>query len=98
MASAPAGASADQLSPQSVKRTRVPLHPWLLNEFEAAALIGLPVKRLRKHRVLGLPPEYRKIGATVRYELSALEEFVSSLPTGGNGVPAAALKSSTLEA
>jgi hypothetical protein len=34
--------------------------PLLLNELEAAALIGLPVKRLRKHRMAGLGPQLRK--------------------------------------
>ena len=32
------------------------------------------------------------IGATVRYKLSAPQDYVANLPTGGNGVPAAALK------
>jgi hypothetical protein len=76
-----------------VDLTRVPAQPWgLLNEFQAAALIGVPVKRLRKHRMLGLGPEFFKIGATVRYSLDSLERYVSTLPRGGNGVTTAALK------
>jgi hypothetical protein len=76
-----------------VDLTRIPTQGWaLVDEFQAAALIGLPVKRLRKHRVLGLGPEFIKIGATVRYSLRSLEVYVSNLPTGGNGVPTRALK------
>jgi hypothetical protein len=53
---------------------------------------GLKVKRLRKHRAMGLAPEYVKIGRSVYYKLSSLFDYVSGLPTGGNGAPVVSLK------
>jgi hypothetical protein len=66
--------------------------PLLLNETKAAALIGFPVRRLRKHRMVGLGPEFVKVSSSVYYTRDSLIRYVASLPTGGNGVPAAALK------
>jgi hypothetical protein len=66
--------------------------PLLLDETEAAALIGLPVRRLRKHRMAGLGPEFVKVGSSVYYKRDSLIRYLASLPTGGNGVPTAALK------
>jgi hypothetical protein len=63
-----------------------------VNEKRAARVSGLPIRRLRKHRMLGLDPPFLKIGRSVYYELNSLLAYVRSLPQGGCGVPAAALK------
>ena len=79
--------------PDSPARGPVDLsQPLLLDETEAAAFIGLPVRRLRKHRVVGLGPEFVKVSSSVFYKRDSLVRYVAGLPTGGNGVPAAALK------
>ena len=59
--------------------------PWrLVDEFEAAAMLGMSVKFLRHQRQLNQPPRYRKLnGTTIRYKLSDLEAYVASQPGGG---------------
>ena len=41
----------------------------LLNEHEAAQVLGLKVATLRRWRWAGKPPRFLKIGAAVRYDL-----------------------------
>lgn len=50
----------------------------LLNEKEAAPLVGLSVRTLQQRRWLGLPPDYVKVPGTraVRYRLSDLLAYV----------------------
>jgi len=48
----------------------------LLVEQEAARLLRWSVANMRKRRLLGLPPAWVKIGASVRYQRKALEEFI----------------------
>jgi hypothetical protein len=69
-----------------------PTRPWLLTESQAAAVTGLRVKRLRKHRALGLPPEYVKIGRSVFYKTTSLRDYVASLSASRTGTPAVALR------
>ena len=72
------------VSPRS-NSTRFRNLPWrLVNEFEAAAILGMSVKFLRHQRQLNLPPRYRKLnGHSVRYELRDLEDYVARQPGGG---------------
>lgn len=63
-----------------------------LNEAEVESSYGISQKTLRAWRVHGRGPKFRKIGSSVRYLTSDLEDWVSSLPTGGQGVPTSALK------
>jgi predicted DNA-binding transcriptional regulator AlpA len=50
----------------------------ILNERDAAALVGLSVHTLRARRFKGLEPEFLKLGRSVRYEREALERFLES--------------------
>jgi len=63
--------------------------PWaMLDEFEAAAVLHVSVKLLRRQRHEGVGPRFRKLnGASVRYRVSELQEFLDKQPSGGGGVP-----------
>jgi hypothetical protein len=50
----------------------------LVDEHFAADFLCQSVKTLRKRRWAGDPPEYVKLGRSVRYRLSVLEAFVES--------------------
>ena len=50
----------------------------LVNENEAARILGLSVKTLRRWRWAGKGPVFRKIGGAVRYDLSDLEAFITA--------------------
>ena len=47
----------------------------LINETEAAKILGLEVTTLRRWRWAGKPPPFLKIGAAVRYDPDELFEF-----------------------
>ena len=49
-----------------------------LNEFEAAAALGVSVFTLRQRRFKSLQPTFLKIGRTVRYLPADLEMFKAS--------------------
>ncbi len=63
--------------------------PPLLNEHEAAHILGLKVATLRRWRWAGKPPRFLKIGSAVRYDPQVLAEFIeaarrtSTTDTGG---------------
>ena len=50
----------------------------LLNENEAAALLGLAVATLRRWRSDGRGPRFTKLGDSVRYERESLSAFVEA--------------------
>jgi predicted DNA-binding transcriptional regulator AlpA len=50
----------------------------LLDETNAARILGLSVKTLRRWRWAGKGPAFRKLGRAVRYALSDLEAFIAS--------------------
>jgi predicted DNA-binding transcriptional regulator AlpA len=52
-------------------------HHRLLKETEAAEYIGLAKKTLQKRRWAGLPPTFLKVGSSVRYTVSDLDEFLA---------------------
>jgi hypothetical protein len=62
------------------------------NETEVEYSFGIPRKTLQNWRVLGKGPRYRKFGSGVRYEISDLEAWLDSLPSGGAGVPSSAVR------
>ena len=64
--------------------------PWaLLNEHEAAAVLHLSVKVLRRQRGEGSGPRWRKLNVfSIRYRLSDLQAFIDAQPTGGAGTQA----------
>ncbi len=61
----------------------------LIDEHEAARILGLSVKTLRRWRWAGKPPRFLKIGAAVRYDPTELAAFIeaarrtSTTDTGG---------------
>ena len=60
----------------------------LIDEHEAARILGLSVKTLRRWRWAGKPPPFLKIGAAVRYEpaeLAALIEAARRTSTTDSG-------------
>lgn len=67
--------------------------PALLNEHEAARILGLSVKTLRRWRWAGRGPAYRKIGSAVRYhpdeDLAAFVEAARRTSTSDPGREAA---------
>lgn len=75
---------------RAVDLAKIPWNvPWaMLDEHEAAAVLHLSVKVLRRQRHEGVGPRFRKLnGSTVRYRVSDLQEFLDSQPCGGGGVP-----------
>ena len=50
----------------------------LVNEHEAARLLGLSVKTLRRWRWAGKGPNFVKIGSAVRYEPSELSAVITA--------------------
>ena len=63
---------------------------YLINEHEAARILGLSVKTLRRWRWAGRPPHFLKIGSAVRYDPVELATFIeaarrtSTTDSGGN--------------
>lgn len=57
----------------------------LLTESEVAQLMQISLARLRKWRVERRGPRFIKIGSLVRYRSADLQQWLSSLPTGGDG-------------
>ena len=53
------------------------------NEHFVARFYGVSLGTVRRWRVLGMGPRYRKIGALVRYSLADLENWLASRPIGG---------------
>jgi hypothetical protein len=64
-----------------------------LSDIEVEALYGIRRKTLQNWRILGRGPVYKKFGAACRYEVVALEAWIDSLPSGGAGIPASAVRS-----
>ena len=58
--------------------------PELLNQKQVAKILGVSTKLLERWRCYGGGPEFRKIGGSVRYELSDVLEFIKSHPKKGH--------------
>jgi len=58
--------------------------PRYFNEHEVAAITNLSLKTLRRWRMLGRGPAYKKFGAAVRYAESTLTAWIDAQPTGGD--------------
>ena len=50
----------------------------LVDEHEAARILGLSVKTLRRWRWAGKPPNFVKIGSAVRYEPAVLRALIDA--------------------
>jgi hypothetical protein len=48
----------------------------LLTEHEVAGLLKVSVATIRRRRLFRLPPEWVKIGASVRYKPDAVRRFI----------------------
>jgi hypothetical protein len=66
----------------------VPLTSALLTEKEAAAYLRRSLASMRRDRYAGIGPAFVRIGRSVRYQLSALDEFLSActVQTLGSGL------------
>ncbi len=79
----PGGAAGNSIGPTPSE--------GLINEHEAAGILGLSVKTLRRWRWAGRPPRFLKIGSAVRYDPVELATFIeaarrtSTTDSGGNG-------------
>jgi hypothetical protein len=54
-----------------------PKTPALVNEIEAARILNLSEKTLRRWRVARQGPVFTKLGAAVRYSLADLDSFIA---------------------
>lgn len=52
-------------------------------DIEAAQLLGMSTATMRRWRLTGQGPQYRKLGGSVRYFAEDIEAFIASAPTGG---------------
>ena len=61
----------------------------LINENQAAKVLGVRVSNLRYRRWQGMAPEWIRIGGRVRYRPSTLQAFIeeSTVRLRGNGAP-----------
>lgn len=57
----------------------------LLNEHQIARTLGLSVATVRRWRLYGRGPRFIKVGASIRYEQQAFEQWLASRPSGGEG-------------
>lgn len=57
----------------------------LMNETEVSKFLGVSLACVRRWRLFGEGPEYRKVGPLVRYRPEALNEWLNNQPAGGNG-------------
>jgi predicted DNA-binding transcriptional regulator AlpA len=57
----------------------------LLMEEEVSEKLQVSLACLRRWRLLGEGPQYVKMGPMVRYRPKDIEDWLATLPTGGNG-------------
>ncbi len=51
----------------------------LLNEREVAALLKISIPTVRRWRMLGKPPSFRKLSGAVRYDAKDVADFLESV-------------------
>ena len=62
-------------------------HTTLINEHEAADILGFAVSTMRYRRCKGLPPKFHKLGTRVMYNVDDIEEYITGclrLPNNDN--------------
>jgi hypothetical protein len=60
----------------------------LLKDSEVAKLLGQSVRTLRKNRLLGRGPRFRRLGRSVRYHPADLRAYIDACSVGGSGIAA----------
>jgi hypothetical protein len=60
------------------RKSSSPASNRLVNEHDAADLLGLSVATMRRWRWAGRPPAFVKVGAAVRYDPAVLADFVEA--------------------
>lgn len=55
----------------------------LLNEHDVARITRLSLATIRRWRLLGQGPRFRKCGSAVRYKPQDVSEWLESRPSGG---------------
>lgn len=71
------GRSVPALSPEIEYRA------WNKDEYTAARVCGVSVQTVRRWRASGSGPQWKKIGACVRYSLAGVFDWLESQPGGG---------------
>jgi len=73
--------------PRSVDLTQVPAVPWAwVDEHVYAAIRACSVKVVQRERQMNIGCPFRRInGATIRYKLGDIWDFLESQPGGGGG-------------
>ena len=56
-----------------------------LNETQVSEMLQVSLACLRRWRLIGKGPEYKKVGPLVRYRPDAISRWVEKLPSGGDG-------------
>jgi predicted DNA-binding transcriptional regulator AlpA len=56
----------------------------LLNDHEVANFLRVSTATVRRWRLLGQGPRFRKLGSSVRYALEDVEKWLEDQPTGGS--------------
>ncbi len=54
-----------------------------LSDVEVARYLNISVATIRRWRLNGAGPRFRKIGACVRYGIADLEAYIAKSPSGG---------------
>jgi len=55
----------------------------LLDEQSVASKLNISVATLRKRRLQGRPPQWKKLGRSVRYRAEDVDAWIESCPSGG---------------
>jgi predicted DNA-binding transcriptional regulator AlpA len=64
----------------------------LLNESEVARLLKISVATIRRRRLFRQPPEFVRIGASIRYRREAIERLIESGTCSPSDQPSAQWK------
>jgi len=57
----------------------------LMNETQVSEMLQVSLACLRRWRLLGEGPEYKKVGPLVRYRPESVADWVNRQPSGGDG-------------
>jgi hypothetical protein len=66
-----------------MKTSTQPVQRALFSDVELADYLGVSVAWLRKKRITGGGPTWRKLGTLVRYHINDVHEYLDACPRGG---------------